>query len=75
MIIGRNSEPNLEGIIRDIKKYTSVKITEAIEKNPQESRKELFLGYLKERVDKIVTIKRISSGNNTTSQLNCVQMK
>ena len=43
MIIGRNSETSLEGIIRDIKKYTSVKITEAIKDNPQESRKELFL--------------------------------
>lgn len=43
MIIGRNSETSLQGIIRDIKKYTSVKITEAIKDNPQESRKELFL--------------------------------
>ena len=43
MILGRNSEPNLEGIIRDIKKYTSLKIIEAIKDNQQESRKELFL--------------------------------
>jgi putative transposase len=43
MIIGRNGEPSLQGIIRDIKKYTSVKITEAIRDNPQESRKGLFL--------------------------------
>ncbi len=43
MILGRNSEPNLESIIRDIKKFTSVKIVEAIRDNQQESRKELFL--------------------------------
>ncbi|MEJ7645567.1 MAG: transposase [Chryseolinea sp.] len=43
MIIGRNSGPSLEGIIRDIKKYTSIKITEAIKANSEESRKELFL--------------------------------
>ena len=43
MILGRNSEPNLEGIIRDIKKYTSLKIIDAIKDNQQESRKELLL--------------------------------
>jgi hypothetical protein len=30
-------------VIRDIKKYTSVKIIEAIENNPQESRRELLM--------------------------------
>jgi hypothetical protein len=34
MILGRNSEPNLEGIIRDVKKYTSLKIIEAITDKP-----------------------------------------
>lgn len=48
LIIGRHGEPALEGIIRDIKKYTAVKIIEAIRKNPQESRKE-FLLWLFER--------------------------
>ncbi len=43
MIIGRNGEPSMEGIIRDIKKFTSVKIIEAIRNNPQESRRELLL--------------------------------
>jgi putative transposase len=43
LIIGRNKEPGLDDIIRDIKKYTAVKIIEAIQNNPQESRKELFL--------------------------------
>jgi putative transposase len=33
----------LDGIIRDIKKFTSVKIIEAIQNNPRESRRELFL--------------------------------
>lgn len=51
MIIGRNSSPSLEGIIRDIKKYTSVKIIEAIKNNKRESRRELLL-WLFERAGK-----------------------
>ena len=43
MIIGRHGEQSLDGIIRDIKKFTSVKIVEAITNNQQESRKELLL--------------------------------
>jgi putative transposase len=43
MIIGRHSDLKLEGIVRDIKKFTSVKIIEAIRDNPQESRRELFM--------------------------------
>jgi putative transposase len=43
LIIGRNSEQSLQSIIRDIKKYTSVKITGAIRDNRHESRRELFL--------------------------------
>lgn len=41
--IGRNSDAGLDDIIRDIKKFTSVKIVDAIKNNPQESRKELLL--------------------------------
>ena len=51
MIIGRHGDPNIEHIIRDIKKFTSTKIIEAIRNNPQESRKELFL-WLFERAGK-----------------------
>ena len=51
MIIGRHGEESLEGIVRDIKKYTSIKIIEAIRSNPQESRKE-FLLTLFERAGK-----------------------
>ncbi len=47
LVIGRNTESPLEGIIRDIKKFTSLKIIEAISNNPQESRKELFLWLFK----------------------------
>jgi DNA modification methylase len=60
MIIGRHGDPNLEHIIRDIKKFTSVKIIEAIRNNPQESRKELFL-WLFERAGK-------RNNNNTNFQ-------
>ena len=45
MIIGRHGEPSLESIIRDIKKYTAVKIIEAINNNPQESRKEYLMYF------------------------------
>lgn len=43
MIIGRRGTVDLQGIIRDIKKYTSVKIIEAVKDNPQESRKDLLM--------------------------------
>lgn len=43
MIIGRRGTGTLEGIIRDIKKYTSIKIIEAVKDNPQESRKDLLM--------------------------------
>jgi DNA modification methylase len=60
MIIGRHGDPNLEHIIRDIKKFTSTQIIEAIRNNPQESRKELLL-WLFERAGKRNT-------NNTNYQ-------
>jgi putative transposase len=60
MIVGRNRRPPLEGIIRDIKKFTAVKIIDAIKDNPQESRKALFL-WLFERAGK-------RNPNNTTYQ-------
>lgn len=43
MIIGRNKEPRLEDIIRDIKKFTSFKIVDAIKNNQHESRRELLI--------------------------------
>src|SRR5690606_39008609 len=51
LIIGRNGSQPVEGIVRDIKKFTSVKIVGAIKENPSESRKELFL-WLFERAGK-----------------------
>ena len=45
LIIGRNGNESLQGIIRDIKKFTSVKITEAIYKNDRESRRRWLLGF------------------------------
>ena len=51
MIIGRHGEQKLEHIIRDIKKYTSTRIIEAIKNNPHESRRELF-HWLFERAGK-----------------------
>lgn len=43
LIIGKNGSQKLEDIIRDIKKYTSVKIIEAIIKHQAESRKSWLL--------------------------------
>ena len=51
LILGRNSDPSLEGIIRDIKKYTANTIINAIKQDPLESRRELFL-WLFERAGK-----------------------
>ncbi len=60
MIIGRNGNHNIEGIIRDIKKFTSVKLIECIGAHPQESRKDLLL-WLFERAGK-------GNSNNTRYQ-------
>jgi REP element-mobilizing transposase RayT len=51
MIIGRNSDPSLEGIMRDIKKYFSTAMINAIKQNPSESRRELLV-WLFERAGK-----------------------
>src|SRR5262245_35965379 len=37
MILARHASQNLEDVIRDIKKYTSVMMIKAINNNPQES--------------------------------------
>lgn len=42
LIIGSNQE-KMQDIVRDMKKFTSKKICEAIENNPQESRKQWML--------------------------------
>ena len=60
MILGRHGEESLEGIIRDLKKFTSVKIVEAIAGNVHESRKELLI-WLFERSGK-------KNANNTNRQ-------
>ena len=51
MIIGQSGSQKLEDIIRDIKKFTAVKIVEAIKSNSRESRRELFI-WLFERAGK-----------------------
>ena len=48
MIISRNATWNLEDIMRDMKKFTSFKITGAIMENPKESRKEWLLKMFEE---------------------------
>lgn len=43
MILSTSGDQPLSGIIRDLKKFTSVKIIQAIEQNSQESRREWML--------------------------------
>ena len=50
LIIGTHDK-RMEDIVRDLKKYTSVKLLESIRENPQESRKEWML-WMFERAGK-----------------------
>ena len=59
MII-RSEHQALEVIVRDFKKHTSLQIRQAIENNPQESRKEWLLWMLKRAAGK--------NSNNTAFQ-------
>jgi REP element-mobilizing transposase RayT len=49
LIIRRKGENRIEDILRDIKKFTSVKIIEEIKLNPEESRKEWLLKIFEEK--------------------------
>jgi REP element-mobilizing transposase RayT len=60
MIIGRHGSSPLSGIIRDIKKYTSVRIIKAIKSNSKESRREWLLWFFERAGAK--------NSNNTTYQ-------
>lgn len=72
MIISSDKEP-LSGIIRDLKKHTSKKILEAIEANPQESRKRWLVWLLKQN-GKIVFWKEGYHGEEILSE-NFMQTK
>ena len=73
----------LPDVIRDLKKFTSRKIEEAIRENTFESRKEwmlwiacpLELRDLKEPDNEIAITKIFSFGNRIIIQLNCMDMK
>jgi hypothetical protein len=69
MIVARYGKQNLEAVIRDIKKYTSIKLIEAIRDNDQESRKDYFFGSLKALEKVILTIRTINSGSNIVTPL------
>jgi hypothetical protein len=60
MIVARHGPLQLEHVIIDIKKFTAVKIIEAIQNNVQESRRELLM-WLFERAG-------IRNPNNTRYQ-------
>ncbi|MFT6883696.1 MAG: putative transposase [Marinoscillum sp.] len=52
LILGRNGEDKIENIITDFKKYTSVKLIEAIQQNPSESRSKWMLWIFKKLAEK-----------------------
>ncbi|MBT1690468.1 REP-associated tyrosine transposase [Dawidia soli] len=43
LILARRGRPELQDIVRDIKKYTATSIINAIKNNPQESRRDLLM--------------------------------
>ena len=47
MILARHGKQNLDHVIIDVKKYTSSKIIDAINNNPQESRRYLLMWLFK----------------------------
>ncbi|WP_192346236.1 transposase [Algoriphagus sp. Y33] len=61
LIIGRNSEPTIESIIRDFKKFTSTEIVKSIQTSQDESRKEFLLNHFRKAGAK--------NSNNTVFQL------
>ncbi len=61
LIIGRSSEPTIEAIIRDFKKFTSTEILKSIQTSQDESRKEFLLYHFRKAGAK--------NPNNTNFQL------
>tara|TARA_R110002020_G_scaffold434710_1_gene644871 strand:- start:242 stop:796 length:555 start_codon:yes stop_codon:yes gene_type:complete len=47
LIIGRSSEPTIEAIIRDFKKFTATEILNSIKASQDESRKEFLLDHFR----------------------------
>ncbi len=45
LIVGRSGDLPIEGIIRDIKKFTSVKFIKEVNSNPKESRRDFLLWH------------------------------
>lgn len=52
LIVGRCGEKNIENIIRDFKKYSSVKLIKEIQQNPQESKREWMLWMFRKLAEK-----------------------
>lgn len=52
LIVGRNGDSSIEDIIRDFKKFTSVKICREIENNLKESRRDWLLWIFKRTAEK-----------------------
>jgi putative transposase len=63
-IIARPGKQELQDVIRDIKKYTSSKIIEAVNNNPQERRRELLMWLFEKAGTFNPQMNGISSGNN-----------
>ncbi|WP_245949223.1 transposase [Echinicola strongylocentroti] len=63
LIIGRNGEVPIQAIIRDMKKYTAVKILEAIERSAEESRQDGYCIFLREQEVSRPAIPNINFGS------------
>ena len=64
----RNVDKPLEGIVRDMKSYTSTRLKQLIKEHGQESRRE-WITWMMERAGKRTVITKIgNSGNNITSR-------
>jgi len=74
MIISRNGDNSLSDIMRDMKKFSSVKIIKEIIENPQESRKSGFCICWLKLVKQIAIIRYINYGNRTIIQLNLIHI-
>jgi hypothetical protein len=65
---------DLSDILRDFKKFTSKQITEAIENNRQESRRDWMLEIFRAQGEKIAGIRIINSGDKIINPRSCTAL-
>ena len=68
-LIFRSNNDNPDGLLQDFKSFTTKKMIEVIETNPQESRKEYLLWFLNVLQKRNLMILNINFGNTIISLL------